>query len=328
MHLVRPLVLCLLAAPLTAQGAASHTDLVVFGDSLSDNGNHFAASAFPPAPYWEGRFTNGRVWAEQLANHLGLPADGIDDRAVGFAPTTDVLQQQVLPWLAATGPADPDALYAYWAGANDLFGLLTYGGDPQVVIGEAMQNTAGALLALLGAGARSIVVLNLPDLSLTPFARELGAPAQQQVRLLTMAYNGALAQTLAALESATGADFVEVDAFGLIQAIDAAPRSFGFKHADRRALSPDGVVARRVEDYLFWDHVHPTSRGHSQVMGAVLEQLGILWGDVDGDGALSGNDVAALVQALGPSSPGNRADLDGDGDVDHDDLDLLHAILK
>ena len=37
-----------------------------------------------------------------------------------------------------------------------------------------------------------------------------------------MAYNAALAQTLVTLEAATGADFVEVDAFGLIQAIDLA----------------------------------------------------------------------------------------------------------
>ena len=328
MRLATSFALCLLAAPLAAQGAPQVTDLVVFGDSLSDDGNYHASTSFPPPPYWEGRFSNGRVWAEQLANHLGLALETIQIEAVGFATTSDVLGAQVLPWLAAHGTADPDALYTYWAGANDLFGLLSNGGDPQVVIGGAMQNTAGALLALLSSGAQRIVVANLPDLSLTPFARDLPPPVQAPVLQLTMAYNAALAQTLATLESATGADFVEVDAFGLIQAIDRDPWDYGFKHADLRALSPEGVVARRVGDYLFWDHVHPTTRGHSQVVGLALAQLGLTWGDVDADGFVTGLDVAALVQAFGPSQPGNPADMDGDGEVDLDDLALLHTVLR
>jgi phospholipase/lecithinase/hemolysin len=32
--------------------------LVVFGDSLSDNGNSFAQNGTPPPPYFEGRWTN------------------------------------------------------------------------------------------------------------------------------------------------------------------------------------------------------------------------------------------------------------------------------
>lgn len=55
--------------------------LVVFGDSLSDTGNVYAASwkAFPPSPpYADGRFTDGigisagLVWVEYLADLLGL----------------------------------------------------------------------------------------------------------------------------------------------------------------------------------------------------------------------------------------------------------------
>lgn len=317
----------LLIAP-TPSASSSHTQIVAFGDSLSDNGNYFASASFPPSPYWQGRFTNGRVWVEQLANHLGLDAAAIEDRAVGFAPTADVLNLQVLPWLTASGAADPNALYTYWAGANDLFDLLASGGDPQLVIGGAMQNTADALLALLASGAQRIVVLNLPDLSLTPFARELGPPAQLQIQQLTQGYNAALAQTLSALEFATGFDFVEVDAFALIQELDAAPQDFGLKYAGERALSATGDLAQRTENFLFWDHVHPTARGHSFVMGEVLAQLGVLWGDVNGDGQRSGEDLLALMQSYGPSAPGARADMDGDGVVDLRDLHLLRVVLK
>ena len=48
----------------------------------------------------------------------------------------------------------------------------------------------------------------------------------------------------------------------------------------------------------------------------------------DADGAVTGLDVAALVRAFGPSQPGNPADMDGDGEVDLDDLSLLHTALR
>src|ERR1043165_7474947 len=54
--------------------------VVVFGDSLSDSGNVFAATkpvlakAIPVSPpYFQGRFSNGPVWVAILAEQLGLP---------------------------------------------------------------------------------------------------------------------------------------------------------------------------------------------------------------------------------------------------------------
>src|SRR5687768_12602152 len=68
--------------------------IVVFGDSLSDNGNfytlssrlHRADSNVPivPAspPYASGRFSNGEVWVEDLAKSLHVP---LEDYAYGGA---------------------------------------------------------------------------------------------------------------------------------------------------------------------------------------------------------------------------------------------------
>src|SRR5215210_5707714 len=71
------------------------SNLVVFGDSLSDIGN-IAQAPFinTPGPYyWSGRFSNGPVYAETLATGLGLPAlvnsaSGGNDFAFGGAQTT------------------------------------------------------------------------------------------------------------------------------------------------------------------------------------------------------------------------------------------------
>jgi hypothetical protein len=61
--------------------------LVVFGDSLSDNGNLFDLIGFPQPPAWEGRFSNGPVYTEQLASFLHMR---LDDRAFGGAEASDL----------------------------------------------------------------------------------------------------------------------------------------------------------------------------------------------------------------------------------------------
>ena len=45
-------------------------DLVVFGDSLSDNGNTFSTAGLPKAPYYNGRWTNGPNWVDYFLNSL------------------------------------------------------------------------------------------------------------------------------------------------------------------------------------------------------------------------------------------------------------------
>ncbi|NNF51372.1 MAG: SGNH/GDSL hydrolase family protein [Gammaproteobacteria bacterium] len=56
-----------------AQATAPFTQIIVFGDSLSDSGNVFSVSGSPPPPYFGGRFTNGLVWPEVLASTWDVP---------------------------------------------------------------------------------------------------------------------------------------------------------------------------------------------------------------------------------------------------------------
>src|SRR4029079_13741701 len=91
-----------IVSPAVADRAAAgpFINIVVFGDSLSDIGNVSQATPFitqpkTPGPYyWNGRFSNGPVYAETLATGLGLPAlansaAGGTDYAYGGALTTD-----------------------------------------------------------------------------------------------------------------------------------------------------------------------------------------------------------------------------------------------
>ena len=64
----------------SAAHAAQFSAEYVFGDSLSDVGNVYFATTNAPtgqepvSPYVGGQFTNGPVWAQDLAGRLGLRA--------------------------------------------------------------------------------------------------------------------------------------------------------------------------------------------------------------------------------------------------------------
>ena len=85
-----------LAIGLAAAGAASAQDygrIITFGDSLSDNGNLYAATggAQPLSPpYFQGRFSNGPVWVELLGftqARVGGSVTGSINYAYGGART-------------------------------------------------------------------------------------------------------------------------------------------------------------------------------------------------------------------------------------------------
>ena len=122
---VSAMLLLLIVVPIRAYG---FSDLIVFGDSLSDVGNIFDNSfGFAVAdPYVNGRLTNGDNYVDYLAPLLGLPApthsgDGGLNYAHGGAQIrlggsffVDPLAVQRDDYFADTsGTADPDACLLY-----------------------------------------------------------------------------------------------------------------------------------------------------------------------------------------------------------------------
>ncbi|NJL20048.1 MAG: hypothetical protein HC895_03200 [Leptolyngbyaceae cyanobacterium SM1_3_5] len=63
---------CLVPAIAASQNATQTTTqtVYVFGDSLSDTGNLFTRTGQPSRPYVNGRFSNGLLWDDRLANQL------------------------------------------------------------------------------------------------------------------------------------------------------------------------------------------------------------------------------------------------------------------
>ena len=166
----------LLLAAVPAQ-AATYSRVIAFGDSLSDTGNFLAltGNTLPqPGDYFEGRFSNGTVAVEWLADGLGV---ALQNYAYGGAKTGTGgqivgtgLQSQVLQFASSLGdaPADPNALYFVWGGANDLRDITpaTFAST----ISGTITNLTGIVGSLYQLGARHFLLPNLPDLGITPLA--------------------------------------------------------------------------------------------------------------------------------------------------------------
>ncbi|TPX62437.1 hypothetical protein SpCBS45565_g07031 [Spizellomyces sp. 'palustris'] len=157
--------------------------IIVFGDSLSDNGNTFRIlnNTYPyPSFYFQGRYSNGPTWVEYLSQELGTEMENhafggssSDSLSVkGEAPTGTIipempgLVQQVTTWKDSKPQFDPaTTLFSVWSGANDYFNAKTPL-SPATVVDATMKS----INALVAAGAKNLIVFNMaPGQEKIPF---------------------------------------------------------------------------------------------------------------------------------------------------------------
>jgi phospholipase/lecithinase/hemolysin len=241
------------------------TQMVIFGDSLSDVGNVFATTGSPPAPYYQGHYSNGPIWVERLASKLGLPAPtpsmlGGNDYAFGGAETGSGFSPKGVPnvltqingYLGTHQPTG-GTLYVVWAGANNFFDGQTNPLVPVADIGNAISTLAAK-------GVKQFVVPNYVNLASTPYGQSLPPAQQQGLAALTQGYNMALAAELTQLQTGLGVHISQVDTYSKLQQVIANPGGYSFSNVTTSALD-DGVLSGK--GYLFWDTVHPTTAGHA-----------------------------------------------------------------
>jgi phospholipase/lecithinase/hemolysin len=338
-HFVRALLGALLVAGVWPTCAAAFSELVVFGDSLSDIGNISQATfELQPGPYYySGRFSNGPVYAEAVATGLGLAplarsTAGGGDFAYGGAKTTGTggleglfirdVDEQVDTFLASR-TADPDALFLVLAGANDLI-------DGQTNVNVPVGQLTTDITRLIDAGARQFLVLNLPLLGLVP--RYNGNPTQAvTMSSLTSQFNAALADALEGLEDgAIGLTIHRLDVAALINQVVSSPAAFGLANVTDSAapgLEPGdssydtGQIVSEPDAYLFWDDLHPTTAAHAMLAEQALLALRLA-GDYNDDGVVDAADYTVWRDAFGQMGAGLAADGDANGAVNGADYSL------
>lgn len=266
-----------------APASAAYTGLYVLGDSLSDNGNLHAATGFPPAPYDQGRFSNGPVAVEHVASGLGLGGARFHDLAIGGARTglngsggvgTGMLSQLVsFQASLGGGAADADALYFVWGGANDLFDGLS-ANNVAGAIATAVGNLTTLVSTLHTLGARHFLLPNLADLGLTPQIRAGGVAAQAAASAATDLFNTQLDAAYDVLASGWSDEtFIQFDTATEHRALTAAPAGHGLSNVSDACLPVlGGPVCATPSTYLYWDLIHPSAVTH-QVLGTQMANV-------------------------------------------------------
>ncbi|HEV8257911.1 MAG TPA: autotransporter domain-containing protein [Casimicrobiaceae bacterium] len=271
------------------EAAAQFSGFYFFGDSLTD-----AGTFKPVLPPGTGKFTTnpGPVWAEVLAQRYGFTAtpanQGGNDYAEGGARVSQLPGVPPFPPTAAAKPVtaqvqnflqkgavDPNALYSVWAGSNDVafqLGLAAVGAIPPSQIPGNLVTAATQLVQqvafLNAAGARYIMVFNLPDLGKTPDGVASGQGAA--ITALSSLFNSTLSAGLDSLHI----DVIRLNVFALLNEAIANPAAFGFTNVTSPACTTPRalfctmatlVAPNAAQTHLFADGQHPTTAGHQVV---------------------------------------------------------------
>jgi phospholipase/lecithinase/hemolysin len=287
--------------------------VVSFGDSLSDVGTYAPIASAVGG----GRFTTnpGQVWTQNVAQYYGdtlsaaytidltheLKAQGGFGYAEGGATVatpanqndflTDVIgnvempvNQQVSSYLSAHGSFNANQLVLVWAGANDV---LRAGTPPAAT--TTVETAATTLAQVVGqivqGGATHVVVVNLPNIGLSPdglASSDGGANFTQLSELFNSTLTSAL-QT-----NGLQSKVIEVDAYTWLNGIIANFQANGFsvsntgqacdpsKTPDDTSLlcSPATYVSPNADQtYMFADDLHPTTHLHALFAQYVEQQI-------------------------------------------------------
>lgn len=304
-------LLCLLPfqAWATRDIAPTIRNIYAFGDSLSDPGNVFSASALvagtglPPPPYFEGRFANGYLWVDYLAERLGLhllPIAQLQDQrsAISFAyggatSGSENVINTALPGLLqeieqfqqfiAPDSLTPESLYTLWIGANDYLPDRLADSLPDSLpegnsalrnkTTQSIANIITAIRSLYALGARRFVVVNLPALGATPLAQSLGQETALLLNQITQQHNLALDRQLEGLEQTLpDLHLTRLDVEQLFE--QAIQGQFAFTNVKSPCFNrTTKQVCANPDQYLFWDALHPTTAAHRIVAELAAEKL-------------------------------------------------------
>lgn len=266
--------------------------MIVFGDSLSDNGNlyEYMKHQLPLSPpYYQGRFTNGPVWVEQLMKYYYPTTlnEHLFDYAFGGAGVLDdddddgvfTLRREMDSYfLAHQNVADAKSMYTIWIGSNNYIAVPE---DVKQALSDVSTGIEHALQRLVDKGAKHIMVVNIPNLGEIPAARDFDAV--EELTYLSKEHNTMLEKKVLAFQKAyPDVQWVYLDVNTVMRDIILHPNNYGFTnvtdtcyeevthHYSSKANTvlelASSIKAKNKSDacdgYFFFDPVHPSAEVH------------------------------------------------------------------
>lgn len=263
--------------------------LVSFGDSLTDTGNTFQLTehSWPSSPpYFNGRFSNGPSWIEQLSSSLksqvhDFSYGGAAFLAKGFTgPHSNIsvpsIGAQIDLYLASPRSKDftTDKVYVVFAGLNDYYF------EPSLSPSAVTQELVKKLVYLVEkTSPRCFMVPSLPDVSRMPFL-QFNSTVKNGFMAKVKEHNRLLLERLTAFALEFPAiRIIQPDFESLIANIVGNGSAYGFKTLNRGFIrgyagtAPSTTETRSVDEFLYFDEFHFTAKAQSLMAKAAQEKM-------------------------------------------------------
>ena len=285
-------ILFLYGCSATEQPGYTISDLYIFGDSLSDTGNAKTATSglFPDRNYYEGRFSDGPNYADQLGQKFNTPV--IPSRsfgsnyALGGSRSLEVNAQVFNYKENAEGIAKEGAYYIVWTGANDLMLLLqSEDPDPDTVITASVGHIESAIRTLAGMGATKILVPNQPNLAKLPRYikfEKISPGVSVLAETWTKQFNDELYAMLDLLATDDEIITIKYDIFDLFNTVLTNPGDYDLSDIETPCYSKSEIILELTGEeeictdgtsHFFWDDVHPGTTVHTIIANEFHAEL-------------------------------------------------------
>ena len=284
--------------------------LIVFGDSLQDNGNLIKTLKIPGEPFYKGRFSDGKVACEYLVDLIAQKQNSnvpkLLNFAVGGACTSGKnpksmlknhafsVTEQIDRYVAQYGRfSNSDTVMMNGGGNNFLFAL--HNEKPFLNI-SAVYKVADDLLAmidrLIKLGARKLIIWNVPDVTHAPAYDVSGFPSLAVKGLKKYIFrhinkqNSKLKNGVEVLKRKyPNHSLLLFDAYELLNNTIASPIAYGFENASVACVKSFGGVDEKgqiqtniaidhdPQTHLFWDYVHPTTKAQKMLTEHIFQTI-------------------------------------------------------
>ena len=297
----------------TPQTTMSDKRIIVFGDSYSDNGNDYqlTGNKYPNSEaYYQGRFSNGPVWAEYFAKLLGINPDDSSQfinlaygQAKILSPTSITVhgtpdKKYTIPDLAEEidtyqqryNTFKPNDLVVVFIGTNDFFDISPANRHDFFL--NAADQEVTQIQRLIQLGAKNIVVFNGRDVTLSPLAKIVARANTkandatsiddylQKLRSLIQLYNHRLSTQLSRTKEVILYDVFAFDNQMAQKRVNGSRKKkvYNFDlmcyintNGDYQQVA--GSICSDAKAYFYYDRIHTTSTINQLLADSVYRNL-------------------------------------------------------
>lgn len=281
--------------------------IVVFGDSLSDTQNFYNGTdgTLPtPKNYFAGRFSNGKIWIDYLSEAMNLP---VYNWAVAGAESGSQyegilkgIKAQVKSWAKYTKPSlaanyrPENTLFTLEIGANDL---LDGSRTPDKIIFKMRE----AIDLIVANNGKHIMLMNLPDLSLTPLFQLKSAEKRKKIQDQVREYNTRMANMVEDLRILHRDLNIQIyDTMTLMSHVREHKEQYQIQNTVHSCLEIDSSsklsyltphkqrpecanAPNGSDSFAFWDLIHPTTHTYQiladNIYGFIQKKYGFFLDD-------------------------------------------------